>query len=180
MYQSTHGNDALITKIDAIRSAHPEAMLGVVTHYERERGYGFVTEWQGNRSAFLHIKTLYKTGYWSFGMGDIVVGYVEDDDTETSCDCNLTDVLHLLTEHGKEIKRFAPEGRISGRMKIFVREKGFGFLVPDDGGPEIFVHINQMIQGGSLEPQVGARFSFEIFYHGTRIQACNMKVLGTE
>ena len=34
------------------------------------------------------------------------------------------------------------EGRVSGRVKWFDPEKGFGFIVSDEGGPDILLHAN--------------------------------------
>lgn len=45
----------------------------------------------------------------------------------------------------------APAGRQTGRVARFFEQRGFGFLRPDDGGPEIFVHINDVTNARSLQ-----------------------------
>lgn len=51
--------------------------------------------------------------------------------------------------------------RIQGRLKTWNADRGFGFIVPDNGGQEIFVHVTDYPRHGGV-PTVGERLSFEI------------------
>nr|WP_309225685.1 cold-shock protein [Quadrisphaera sp. INWT6] len=47
-------------------------------------------------------------------------------------------------------------------VKWFNAEKGFGFLEPDDGGPDVFVHYSAIAeQGGYRELTEGQRVEFQ-------------------
>ncbi|MCA0432696.1 MAG: cold-shock protein [Proteobacteria bacterium] len=51
--------------------------------------------------------------------------------------------------------------RRSGHVKFFNRDKGFGFITPDDGGRDIFVHVSAVQRGGMPWLEDGMRLSFE-------------------
>jgi cold shock CspA family protein len=51
--------------------------------------------------------------------------------------------------------------RYDGALKKWNTERGFGFIVADDGGQELFVHISAFPRDGQL-PATGERLSFEI------------------
>jgi CspA family cold shock protein len=61
---------------------------------------------------------------------------------------------------------FFPEGAISvmrqnGTVKFFNQSKGFGFITPDEGGKDVFVHISAVERSGVPMLDEGMRLSFE-------------------
>jgi CspA family cold shock protein len=50
----------------------------------------------------------------------------------------------------------------SGTVKWFNDEKGFGFVTPDGGGPDLFVHQSDIEGGGFRSLNEGARVSFQV------------------
>lgn len=50
----------------------------------------------------------------------------------------------------------------TGKVKWFDTKKGYGFIVPDDGGRDIFVHITAVQKAGYTDLVQGVRVSYEI------------------
>jgi len=49
-----------------------------------------------------------------------------------------------------------------GTVKFFNEQKGFGFIGPDDGSPDVFVHISAVERAGMTTLTDGQRVSFDI------------------
>ena len=49
-----------------------------------------------------------------------------------------------------------------GTVKWFNLQKGYGFIHPDDGGPNIFVHMSAIESAGMSDLKEGQRVIFEI------------------
>ena len=49
-----------------------------------------------------------------------------------------------------------------GTVKWFNGTKGFGFIQPDDGGADVFVHISAVERAGMTSLVEGQKISFEI------------------
>jgi len=50
----------------------------------------------------------------------------------------------------------------TGVVKFFNTTKGFGFIQPDDGKADVFVHISAVERSGMHSLQEGQRVSFDI------------------
>lgn len=50
---------------------------------------------------------------------------------------------------------------ISGKVKFFSSVKGYGFIVPDGGGPDVFVHIRDLRNSGLDELTKDQPVTFE-------------------
>ncbi|MTH98131.1 cold-shock protein [Roseibium sp. RKSG952] len=51
--------------------------------------------------------------------------------------------------------------RQSGTVKFFKGDKGFGFITPDEGESDVFVHISAVERSGMTSLESGQRISFE-------------------
>jgi CspA family cold shock protein len=50
----------------------------------------------------------------------------------------------------------------NGTVKWFNAQKGYGFIQPEGGGKDIFVHISAVERAGLRELREGQRVSFEV------------------
>ncbi len=50
----------------------------------------------------------------------------------------------------------------TGTVKWFSSEKGYGFITPDEGGPEVFVHHTAINSTGYRTLEEGQKVSFEV------------------
>jgi CspA family cold shock protein len=69
-------------------------------------------------------------------------------------------------------------GEGKGVVKFFNGQKGFGFIVRDDGGEDVFVHISAVEQAGLTGLADGQPLSFTLVDRGGRISATDLKIEG--
>jgi cold shock protein len=50
----------------------------------------------------------------------------------------------------------------TGTVKWFNAQKGFGFIQPDDGGKDVFVHISAVERAGMTNLREGQKLSYEL------------------
>ena len=63
-----------------------------------------------------------------------------------------------------------------GTVKWFNATKGYGFIQPDDGGKDVFVHISAVEQAGLSDLGEGAKVSFDVVPNKGKESAENLRV----
>jgi CspA family cold shock protein len=63
----------------------------------------------------------------------------------------------------------------TGKVKFFAAQKGFGFIAPDSGEKDAFVHISAVERSGVGELKEGDRISYEIENQRGKPAAVNLK-----
>ncbi len=65
----------------------------------------------------------------------------------------------------------------TGTVKWFNTQKGYGFIVPDEGGKDIFVHISAVERSGLRTLNEGQKVEFELQNDKGKTAAVNIKAV---
>jgi len=67
----------------------------------------------------------------------------------------------------------------TGKVKWFNAQKGYGFLQPDAGGNDVFVHVSAVQRSGLGELREGQKVSYELEQgRSGKMAAVNLKAIG--
>ena len=64
----------------------------------------------------------------------------------------------------------------TGTVKWFNPTKGYGFIQPDQGGADVFVHITALEAAGMRSLNEGQKVSFELATNKGKTSAVNIKI----
>jgi len=64
-----------------------------------------------------------------------------------------------------------------GKVKWFDLDKGYGFIEPDDGSEDIFIHISEVEKAGYRSLVNNQHVSYELFTKKGKSYAINLKLL---
>ena len=163
-----YGNDKSISQASA---------KGKVKWFNATKGYGFITLDNGG-DAFCHASALQATGHSDVQPGTTII-------------CDLADSqrgLQVVTVHsvdpstaeapsrgprrdfggggggfgGHHHRDNGPSGpMVEGKIKFFNDQKGFGFVMPDSGSGDIYLHASALRRSGvqAVEPDQRIRYS---------------------
>jgi CspA family cold shock protein len=79
---------------------------------------------------------------------------------------------HPARRQGKEARRMA-----IGTVKWFNATKGYGFIVPQDGGKDVFVHITAVQKAGLTGLNENQKVSYDVATERGKAAAVNLKTI---
>lgn len=137
--------------------------------FNNPKGFGFVCPVdEETLDAFLHITTLQKAGVSAVGEGASLICVIE----RGPKGAQVREIVELLDPGTLPPPRAvvpppptaAPQETIvmSGTVKWFKPDKGFGFVVPDDGLKDIFIHKTCLERHGIDALREGQRLHMTI------------------
>jgi CspA family cold shock protein len=134
-----------------------------VKWFNASKGFGFVTMADGSPDAFLPMAILRRAGYDDVREGASItceVGAGAKGPLVTS----VLDVdLSTAVEAGLGDRRgVRPSSTLEGAVKWFEPDKGYGFVAPDGGGKDVFIHITALRRSGLEGLAPGQRVRVEV------------------
>jgi len=155
-----------------------------VKWYNPEKGFGFVGL-AGGGDAFLHVSVVERSGNNSVSPGatlEVRIGAGQKGQ-------QVTEILTVDTSTaGQEpARRPRPEPRYAqadqasveefGTVKFYAAEKGFGFIVRDRGGKDIFVHASALNRAGISDLAEGQRVAVDMIEVGKGPEAVSIRLI---
>jgi CspA family cold shock protein len=64
-----------------------------------------------------------------------------------------------------------------GTVKFYNGQKGFGFIQPDNGGPDVFVHATALEAAGIHGLNEGQKVSFEVISERGKTKAASLELV---
>src|SRR6476619_5357229 len=133
-----------------------------VKWFNASKGFGFVTMADGSQDAFLPMAILRRAGYEDVREGASI-----------SCEVSagakgplVTNVLNIdnstAVAPGAEHRPTRPATAMEGAVKWFEAEKGYGFISPDGGGKDVFIHITALRRSGITALGPGQRVRVDV------------------
>ncbi|MDE2030129.1 MAG: cold shock domain-containing protein [Alphaproteobacteria bacterium] len=130
----------------------------VVKWFNLTKGFGFVAPVDGSSDAFIHSSVVSRAGLRDVVEGTKLLVQIGDGAKGRQV-ISIVEVLGM-GEVPQATARPAPTGpevEMSGTVKWFKPDKGFGFVTPDDGGRDVFVHRTVVLRAGAQTLESGQK-----------------------
>jgi CspA family cold shock protein len=124
--------------------------------FNATKGFGFVTLSDGSKDAFLPMAILRRAGYDEAREGASIVCEVGIG-AKGPLVLSVLNIDNSAASAGTERRTASAISTLDGVVKWFEPEKGYGFIAPDGGGKDIFIHVTALRRSGVTVLDTGQR-----------------------
>ncbi len=147
------------------QSSHDQGFQteAVVKWFNLTKGFGFVAPADGSADAFLHSSVVSRMGMRDIAEGTKLTVQITDGPKGRQV-ASIIQVLGM-SDVPPSSGRAAPTGpeiEMTGMVKWFKPDKGFGFVTPDDGGRDVFVHRSILLAAGLQQIDSGQKVKMKV------------------
>jgi CspA family cold shock protein len=165
-----------------------EPVEAIVKWFNAEKGFGFIAV-VGGSDAFMHVRQLEVAGHSSVPEGariKVRIGQGQKGPEVTEVIAVDTSTAQVTrTSAGRSAPRSSsrPQPGVEaatecvGSVKMYNRDKGFGFVGQDGGGKDVFVHATTLERGGLSELAEGQRVKMKIGQGQKGLEARSIELL---
>ena len=137
---------------------HPDPsgrrVRGIVKWFQPDKGYGFLEPEDGAADVFCHLSVVQASGHETLPQSAVVVCEA----VEGVRGLQASRILSVGPPvSGPVAARPAEIVDLPGTVKFYNPVRGFGFVSPDRGGPEVFVHARVLERSGMDDLLPGKR-----------------------
>jgi CspA family cold shock protein len=132
-----------------------------VKWFNATKGFGFVTIPDGSQDAFLPMAILRRAGYDDVREGASITCEVGAG-AKGPVVLNVLNIDNSTAAEGGERRAARPASTLDGAVKWFVPDKGYGFIAPDGGGKDVFIHVTALRRSGLSALDAGQRVRVEV------------------
>jgi len=148
-------------------SSRPEALPtgrrveAQVKWFNAAKGFGFVAMSDGSPDAFLPMAILRRAGYDDAREGASIVCEIGSG-ARGPLVLNVLNLDNSTASEASERRAPRPASTLDGAVKWFVPDKGYGFIAPDGGGKDVFIHVTALRRSGLSALDPGQRVRVDV------------------
>jgi len=155
-----------LSSFDFSSSGGGEQVEAVVKWFNLSKGFGFVAPADNSPDAFMHVSVLTRAGLQQIAEGTKLLVEIGNGPKGRQ----ILQIISVLGQAALPAQSSAPRGmppsgpteEMTGVVKWYKPEKGFGFVAPDDGGKDIFIHKSIIARLGLSSMETGQKVKMSV------------------